>query len=283
MKKTLLSIFTIIFTIITIISLTSCGKYDYVIAVPNDTTNEARALQLLENQGIIKLAEGAGITATVADIVENPYNVKIQEVEAAQLPNVLDSVDFAVINSNYAIAGGLNPIADALAFEDSSSAYSNILACKSGNENSAKIQALKVALESKAVADFITSTYNGAVISVVANPDADGYSDSIDYTALNGAKIKVAASATPHAEVLEIAKTILAAKGITFEIIVFDDYVQPNLVVDSGEIDANYFQHVPYLTDFNKENKTNIVTVSSIHVEPLGIYGGKLSSLDVFN
>ena len=282
MKKTLLNIFTIIFTIITIISLSSCGKYDYVIAVPNDTTNEARALQLLENQGIIKLAEGAGITATVADIVENPYNVKIQEVEAAQLPNVLDSVDFAVINSNYAIAGGLNPIADALAFEDSSSAYSNILACKSGNENSAKIQALKVALESKAVADFITSTYNGAVISVVANPDADGYSDSIDYASLNGAKIKVAASATPHAEVLEIAKTILAAKGITLEIIVFDDYVQPNLVVDSGEIDANYFQHVPYLNDFNKENKTNIVTVSSIHVEPLGIYGGKLTSLEVF-
>ena len=260
MKKTLLNLFTIIFTIITIISLSSCGKYDYVIAVPNDTTNEARALQLLENQGIIKLAEGAGITATVADIVENPYNVKIQEVEAAQLPNVLDSVDFAVINSNYAIAGGLNPIADALAFEDSSSAYSNILACKSGNENSAKIQALKVALESKAVADFITSTYNGAVISVVATPDADGYSDSIDYASLNGAKIKVAASATPHAEVLEIVKPILAAKGITLEIIVFDDYVQPNLVVDSGEIDANYFQHVPYLTDFNTENNTNIVT-----------------------
>ena len=282
MKKTFINIFTIIFTIITIFSLSSCNKYDYVIAVPNDTTNEARALQLLENQGIIKLAEGAGITATVADIVENPYNVKIQEVEAAQLPNVLDSVDFAVINSNYAIAGGLNPIEDALAFEDSSSAYSNILACKSGNENTAKIQALKVALESKAVADFITSTYNGAVISIVANPDADGYSDSIDYASLNGAKIKVAASATPHAEVLEIAKTILAAKGITLEIIVFDDYVQPNLVVDSGEIDANYFQHVPYLNDFNKENKTNIVSVSSIHVEPLGIYGGKLSSLDVF-
>ena len=107
------------------IALASCNTEKKItIAVPNDTTNEARALQLLENQGIIKLAEGAGITATVADIVENPYNVKIQEVEAAQLPNVLDSVDFAVINSNYAIAGGLNPIEDALAFEDSSSAYS---------------------------------------------------------------------------------------------------------------------------------------------------------------
>lgn len=282
MKKTFINIFTIIFTIFTIISLTACNKYDYVIAVPNDTTNEARALQLLENHGIIKLAEGAGITATVRDIVENPYNVKIEEVEAAQLPRILDSVDFAVINSNYAIAGGLNPIQDALAFEDSSSAYSNILACKSGNENTAKIQALKVALESKAVADFITSTYNGAVISVVANPDADGYSDSIDYASLNGSKITVAASPTPHAEILEIAKNILAAKGIKLDIIEYDDYVQPNKVVDSGQVDANYFQHVPYLTDFNAQNGTNVVSVSAIHVEPLGIYGGKTNTLDVF-
>lgn len=282
MKKTFINIFTIIFTIITLFSVASCGSDKITIAVPNDTTNEARALLLLENQGIIKLREGAGITATVRDIVENPHNIKIEEIEAAQLPRILDSVSFAVINSNYAISGGLNPIEDALAFEDSSSAYSNILACKSGNENTPKIQALKVALESKAVKDFITSTYNGAVISVVANPDEDGYSDSIDYASLKGTKITVAASATPHAEILEIAKNILAAKEITLEIKVYDDYVQPNLVVDSGDLDANYFQHTPYLDDFNTENKTNVVSVSSIHVEPLGIYGGKLSSLDIF-
>lgn len=282
MKKTFINIFTIIFTIITLFSVASCGNDKITIAVPNDTTNEARALLLLENQGIIKLREGAGITATIRDIVENPHNVKIEEIEAAQLPRILDSVSFAVINSNYAISGGLNPIEDALAFEDSSSAYSNILACKGGNENSPKIQALKFALESKAVKDFITATYNGAVISVVANPDEDGYSDSIDYASLKGTKITVAASATPHAEILEIAKTILAAKEITLEIKVYDDYVQPNLVVDSGDLDANYFQHTPYLDDFNTENKTNVVSVSAIHVEPLGIYGGKLSSLDIF-
>ena len=282
MKKTFINIFTIIFTIITLFSVASCGSDKITIAVPNDTTNEARALLLLENQGIIKLKEGAGITATVRDIVENPHNIKIEEIEAAQLPRILDSVSFAVINSNYAISGGLNPIEDALAFEDSSSAYSNILACKSGNENTPKIQALKVALESRAVKDFITSTYNGAVISVVANPDEDGYSDSIDYASLKGTKITVAASATPHAEILEIAKNILAAKEITLEIKVYDDYVQPNLVVDSGDLDANYFQHTPYLDDFNTENKTNVVSVSAIHVEPLGIYGGKLSSLDIF-
>lgn len=282
MKKTFINIFTFIFTVITLFSVASCQKYDYTIAVPNDTTNEARALLLLEANGIIKLREGAGIQATVRDIVENPFNVKIEEVEAAQLPNVLDSVDFAVINSNYALPANLNPVKDALAIEGSSSAYANILACKGGNENTPLIKALKVALESKAVSDFISSKYNGAVVGVVANPDADGYDDSIDYSALSGKKIKVAASATPHAEILEVVKTILAAKNITLDIKVYDDYVQPNLVVDSGELDANYFQHVPYLNDFNTENKTNVVSVAAIHVEPLGIYGGKLKSLDVF-
>ena len=90
----------------------------------------------------------------------------------------------------------------------------------------------------------------------------------------------MAASPTPHAEILAVAKEILAEKGITLDIKEFTDYVQPNNVVDSGEIDANYFQHVPYLDDFNAENGTDIVSVGAIHVEPMGIYGGKQTSLD---
>lgn len=97
------------------LALTGCGKKTTTIqiAVPNDTTNEARALLLLEQQGIIKLKDGAGITATKNDIVENPHNVEIVEAEAAQLPNVRQDVDYAVINSNYAINAGLNPLKDA--------------------------------------------------------------------------------------------------------------------------------------------------------------------------
>ena len=126
---------------------------------------------------------------------------------------------------------------------------------------------------------LLKAKYDGAVIGTVESP-TDGYDASIDYDALNGVKISVAASPTPHAEILAIAKDILAAKGITLDIVEYSDYVQPNLVVDSGEIDANYFQHVPYLDDFNAENKTNVVSVTAIHVEPLGLYGGKQSSLD---
>ena len=93
-------------------------------------------------------------------------------------------------------------------------------------------------------------------------------------------KITVAASATPHAEILEEAKTLLKDKGYELEVKVFDDYVQPNNVVESGEFDANYFQHEPYLDDFNKQNNTNIVTVCYVHVEPMALYGGKQTTLD---
>lgn len=252
------------------------------IAVPNDATNEARALLLLQAKGYIKLKDGAGITATVNDIAENPKNIKFNEVEAAQLPNVLKDVDYAVINSNYAIPANLNPVKDSLLIEDSASSYGNILAVKEGNENTPKIKALKAALESKKVADFINSKYEGAVISVVENP-GDGFDATLDYDALKGQEISVAASPTPHAEVLAVAKEILAEKGITLKILEFTDYVQPNNVVDSGEVDANYFQHTPYLDDFNAQNGTHIVSVLTVHVEPMGLYGGKQTTLDTLN
>ncbi len=293
MKK----LFTLLLVCLLALGLTACGSKEssdsadsgsdstsvaISIAVPNDTTNEARALLLLENNGIIKLKDGAGITATKNDIEENPYNVDIVEVEAAQIPNVLQDVDFAVINSNYAIDSGLNPAKDALVLEGSYSAYSNILAVKEGSESEPKILALKAALESSAVKEFIDSKYDGSVVSVVENL-TDGYDSSIDYDALNGTTISVAASPTPHAEILSVVKDILAEKGITLNIVEFTDYVQPNNVVDSGEIDANYFQHLPYLENFNEENGTHVVSIAAIHVEPMGLYGGKTTSLDVFS
>ena len=259
-----------------------CGQKGITIAVPNDTTNEARALMLLDDMGIITLKDGAGITATIQDIAENPLNIKFSEVEAAQLPNVLQDMDYAVINSNYAIEAGINPMKDALYMEGSSSAYSNILTVKVGNENEPKILALKAALESKEVADFIGGKYEGAVVSTIENL-TDGYDASVDYAALAGTKISVAASPTPHAEILAIAKDILAAKNIELEIVEFTDYVQPNNVVESGEIDANYFQHLPYLDDFNAQNGTHLASVSAVHVEPMGLYGGKQADLTALN
>ena len=286
MKKTNKFTALILALVLTLtLALTGCGKKDAAvikIAVPNDTTNEARALLLLEEKGIIKLKDGAGITATKNDIVENPHNVEIVEAEAAQLPNVKQDVDYAVINSNYAINAGLNPLKDALAIEGSSSAYGNILCVKEGNEKQPKILALKAALESKDVADYIRSKYDGSVVSTVTAP-TDGYDASVDYTALKGTTITIAASPTPHAEILEIAKTILAAKDIALDIQVYNDYVVPNTVVEDGTVDANYFQHLPYLEDFNAQNGTHIVSIAAIHVEPMGLYGGKQTTLDALS
>ena len=139
-----------------------------VIAVPNDTTNEARALLLLQDNGIIKLADGAGLTATVKDIVENPHNVKIQELEAAQVSRVKDEVAFVVLNGNYALEAGFSVAHDAVAYETSASTaaktYVNVLVVKKGNENNEGIQALTKVLKSDEIKQFITDTYDGAVV-----------------------------------------------------------------------------------------------------------------------
>ena len=108
----------------------------------------------------------------------------------------------------------------------------------------------------------------------------DGIDETVDYEALAGTTIKVAASPTPHAEILAVAKDILAQKDITLDIVEFTDYVQPNMVTESGEVDANYFQHQPYLDNFNEENGTHLVSVGTIHYEPFGMYAGKTASID---
>ena len=140
------------------------------IAIPNDGSNRARALMLLEAQGLIKLKDGVGMQATDLDIVENPMNLEIIQMEAAQIANVRDSVALAVINGNYALQAGLNAGTDALAVEDSESisaiTYANILVVKEGNEMSAKTQALVKAVLSQEVKDFINETYSGAVVPI---------------------------------------------------------------------------------------------------------------------
>ena len=139
------------------------------IAVPNDTTNEARALLLLEANGIIKLKDGAGLTATKQDIVENPHNVEIYEVEAAQIPRSLDSVDFACMNGNFALQANYKP-SDALATEDANSeaaqTYANIIAVSEKNKDAEWAKTLVEVLHSKEIQDFINKKYEGGVVPI---------------------------------------------------------------------------------------------------------------------
>ena len=139
-----------------------------VIAVPNDTTNEARALLLLQDNGVITLKEGAGLTATVKDIVDNPNNIEIKELEAAQVSRVKDEVAFVVLNGNYALEAGFSVAKDAVAYEKSDSeaakTYVNVLVVKEGNEENEGVKALADVLKSDAIKEYINNTYDGAVV-----------------------------------------------------------------------------------------------------------------------
>lgn len=258
---------------------TASALAELTIAVPNDPTNEGRALLLLQANGIITLDPDAGVTATAADVIDNPLGIVFQEVEAAMVPNVLADVDYAIINNNFALDFGLNPVADSLLIESAESPYANVLCVNAGNEETDAAKALVAALTSQKVADYITQTYAGAAVSVVTEP-TDGFDATVDYETLAAAgAITVAASPTPHAQILEVAAEILAEKNVKLEVIEFSDYVQPNMVVDAGEVFANYFAHIPYQENFNAENGTNIVIVAPIHVEPMGLYGGQQADL----
>ena len=261
------------------LSLAACGgSASYKIGIPNDATNGGRALLLLQDLGILTLTEGAGLSATENDIAENPYNVEIVPLEAANLPISLPDLDFAVINGNYASGAGIG--GQVLVTEDAESVaaqtYGNVLCVKEGNENDPAVQALLAVLMSEEVQNWIADSYNGVVMPM-------GAQDLEIPEIAEPVSLNVGASPSPHAEILEYVKPILAEHNVELTITEFDDYVMPNTSLEDGSIDANYFQHQPYLDDFNAENGTHIVSVGTIHYEPMGVYPGKSDSLDVFS
>ena len=270
MKKILALVVALVLTL----SLTAAFADGIKIAVPNDATNEGRALLLLQAYGLLKVDENAGITATVADITENPLNIEFTEVEAALVPNTLPDVDYAIINGNYALAAELPA---ALLYENAESPYVNVVSVNEADKDSDKAKALAAAVLSQKVVDYFSS-YEGQAISVVENP-TDGFDATVDYDALKGETIKVVCTLDPHSFVLAIAKEILAEKDITLEITVVDDYVTPNTAVNDGDAFANFFAHPPCQDDVNAHNGTKLVTLAGVHVEPMGLYAGQQQDL----
>ena len=270
MKKIIALLVALVLTL----SLTAAFADGIKIAVPNDATNEGRALLLLQAYGLLKVDENAGITATVKDITENPLNIEFVEVEAALVPNALPDVDYAIINGNYALAAELPA---ALLYENAESPYVNVISVNEADKDSDKAKALAAAALSQKVVDYFAS-YEGQAISVVENP-TDGFDATVDYDALKGETIKVVATLDPHSFVLAIVKDILAEKGINVEVTVVDDYVTPNTAVNDGDAFANFFAHQPYQDDFNANNGTNLVTIAGVHGEPMGLYAGQQADL----
>ena len=276
MKKIIALVVALVLTL----SLTAALADTITIGVPDDTTNEARALQLLADNGVIQLKEGTGETATKADVIAD--NIEIVEVQAELLPNQLPDLDYAIINSNFvldALAAGIQ-INDALLVEveEKYLPRANVIAVKGDNVDAPLTKALVAAATSQQVKDYIEKTYAGAVLSVVENP-TDGYDPDVDYDALAGQTIIVAATAAPHAQVLEVVKEILAAKNINLDIQVFSGYTEENPAVDAGDAYANYFQHQPYLDEYVAQTGGNVVSVAIIHTEPMGLYGGRQADL----
>lgn len=260
------------------LSLTAALADTITIAVPNDPTNEGRALLLLQSQGVLTLKEGSGLEATKGDIESSIVDIELVEVEAALVPEIKQDVDYAIINNNYALQAGLNPVEDSLLIESADSPYVNVVSVKEGNENSDEAKALAAALQSQKVVDFINNTYAGAAVATVTEI-TDGFDATVDYEALNGKTITIAATPVPHVEVLKIAAEILAEKGITLDVKEVTDYVTPNEFVENGDVFANYFAHQPYQDSFNAGNGTHLVTIAGIHVEPMALYGGKQADL----
>ena len=253
----------------------------YKIAIPDDATNEGRALLLLQSIGAITLKADAGIEATDKDVESSVAEIEFLPVQAANVPNVLQDVDFAVINNNYALDNGLNPAVDGLAIESADSPYSNVLCVKEENAESDLTKALIAAFTSQQVVDYIKTTYaDGSVVSVIETA-TDGYDANVNYDALNGTTVSVAVTPVPHEPIANIAKEILAAKGITLDVVEVTDYVTPNDFVEAGDVYANFFAHVPYQEAFNRDNGTHIAIVAPIHVEPMAIYGGQTKDLSV--
>jgi ABC-type metal ion transport system, periplasmic component/surface antigen len=274
MKKLIALVIALALTL----SLTAALADTITIAVPNDPTNEGRALLLLQSQGVLTLKEGSGLEATKGDIESSVVDIELVEVEAALVPEIKQDVDYAIINNNYALQAGLNPVEDSLLIESADSPYVNVVSVKEGNEDSDEAKALAAALQSQKVVDFINNTYAGAAVATVTEI-TDGFDATVDYEALNGKTITIAATPVPHVEVLKIAAEILAEKGITLDIKEVTDYMTPNEFVENGDVFANYFAHQPYQDSFNAGNGTHLVTIAGIHVEPMALYGGKQADL----
>ena len=278
MKKIIALVVALVLTL----SLTAAFADKITIAVPNDPTNEGRALLLLQSNGFLTLKEGAGLEATKLDIESTAVDIDLIEVEASILPEykLNKDVDYVIINNNFALQAGLNPVTDSLLIEAADSPYVNVVSVKSGNEDSDAAKALAAAVTSQQVADYISGKYEGSAVATIENP-TDGYDATVNYDALAGQTISIAATPVPHVEILkDVVTAILADKGITLEVVEVTDYVTPNTLVDSGDVFANYFAHQPYQESFNAENNTNLVTIAGVHVEPMALYGGRQDTLD---
>ena len=215
----------------------------------------------------------------------NPHGYQIVPLEAAQLPLSLPELDAGVINGNYALESKLNETNPSIAIEEfdaeTSVRRTNYLAVQEGSEDLPKIQALIAAITSDDVKAYIENTYKGAVIASFIDAKGNPVNGGEIPQAYDDKVITVGATAVPHAEILNnVLKDTLSKYGWDLQVVEFTDYVQPNTALDAGDLDANYFQTLGYLNNQNEERGLHLVAAVGVHIEPMGVYSKKYTSLN---
>lgn len=215
----------------------------------------------------------------------NPHGYQIVPLEAAQLPLSLPDLDAGVINGNYALESKLNETNPSIAIEEfdaeTSVRRTNYLAVQEGSEDLPKIQALIAAITSDDVKAYIENTYKGAVIASFIDAKGNPVNGGEIPQASDDKVITVGATAVPHAEILNnVLKDTLSKYGWDLQVVEFTDYVQPNTALDAGDLDANYFQTLGYLNNQNEERGLHLVAAVGVHIEPMGVYSKKYTSLN---
>lgn len=235
---------------------------------------------------LVGCSSGQAEPAAASTSSVNPKGYQITPIEAANLPLNLPDLDVAVINGNFALEAKLNETHPAISIEEfdaeTSVRRTNYIAVKEGNEESEKTKALVAAITSDDVKAYIENTYKGAVITSFIDAEGNPVSGGeIADAPADDNKISVGATLVPHAEILKnVISDVLAAHGWELEVVEFNDYVQPNTALEEGELDANYFQTLGYLNGQNEERSMHLVASVGVHIEPMGVYSDKYTSLE---
>ena len=259
------------------------------VIIPNDSTNEYRALKILEEAGFIKIREDleTQLRASVLDIEEYIKPIEIVEMDSIQIIGHADEFDIYITNTNKAIEAGVDT-SKYLFRESEDSPYANIIVTTPEKAESPEIKALVEALQSKETAEYILEHYNGAVIPVYPNGnggDAETISDDTasaektDIQITEPVTLKGLADLTPHSEIIEFVKPELEEKGITIDIVSTASDATWNSKLQNGEVDFNFMQHEPYLIEWDELNDGNLVNAGNIHVEPIAAYSERYSDV----
>ncbi len=276
MKK-ILSILLVSVSVLVLLCACS-NKKAITVAIPSDEVGMNRALVLIRDLGYIKLDETVEGNFTTDNITENPQKIEFDAVDPEEIAGKRSEYDYIVLNSDDAVSAGIDPKKEALAQESLFDDYASVLTVKNGNKSGDIALALKSALESQSVSDYILDEYNAFLRSAVKQK-TDGYNKKIDYSGLADTKITVASSEKIHGEILEKAQNILKSKNITLKIIDCENMEQALAKVENGEADAAFAQSKLHLDAFNFEKEEKLTDVCAIYSGPLCIYGGTQTSL----